>query len=74
MAAKSGALGGLVERYAAALYELADEAKSLDAVADDLSQLAELMRRDPDTKFKVAKRKMILAQNVMLPKVVNTFF
>jgi 3-phenylpropionate/cinnamic acid dioxygenase small subunit len=34
----------------------------------------DLLRRDPDTSFKIVKRKIILAQNVMLPKVVNTFF
>jgi 3-phenylpropionate/cinnamic acid dioxygenase small subunit len=34
----------------------------------------DLLRRDPETKFKIVKRKIILAQNVMLPKVVNTFF
>lgn len=32
------------------------------------------LRRDGDTGFKVARRKIILAQNVLLPKVVNTFF
>ena len=39
-----------------------------------LSRREALLRRDPETKFKVVKRKIILAQNVMLPKVVNTFF
>ena len=34
----------------------------------------DLLRRDPETGFKLVKRKIILAQNVMLPKVVNTFF
>lgn len=34
----------------------------------------DLLRRDSETKFKVVKRKIILAQNVMIPKVVNTFF
>src|SRR5207302_1862586 len=32
------------------------------------------LRRDPTTAFKVVKRKILLAQNVLLPKVVNTFF
>jgi len=32
------------------------------------------LRRDPMTAFKVVKRKILLAQNVLLPKVVNTFF
>ena len=34
----------------------------------------DLLRRDATTGFKIVKRKIILAQNVMLPKVVNTFF
>ena len=32
------------------------------------------LRRDPDTAFKIAKRDVILDQNVLLPKVINTFF
>ena len=32
------------------------------------------LRRDPETGFKVVKRTIILDQNVLLPKVVNTFF
>lgn len=32
------------------------------------------LRRDPVTTFKIVKRKIILAQNVLLPKVINTFF
>src|SRR6266699_1134307 len=32
------------------------------------------LRRDPVTTFKVVKRKILLAQNVLLPKVINTFF
>src|SRR6266498_3103619 len=32
------------------------------------------LRRDPETTFKVVKRKILLAQNVLLPKVINTFF
>jgi 3-phenylpropionate/cinnamic acid dioxygenase small subunit len=34
----------------------------------------DLLRRDAETGFKVVKRKILLAQNVLLPKVVNTFF
>ncbi len=32
------------------------------------------LRRDPATVFKVAQRKIILDQNILLPKVINTFF
>jgi 3-phenylpropionate/cinnamic acid dioxygenase small subunit len=47
-------------------------------LADEVNQFAgrryDLLRRDPDTVFKVVKRKIILAQNVLLPKAINTFF
>lgn len=39
MASEFSGLSGIAERYATALYELADEAKSLDAVAGDLRGL-----------------------------------
>jgi len=32
------------------------------------------LRRDSETGFKVVKREILLDQNVLLPKVVNTFF
>jgi 3-phenylpropionate/cinnamic acid dioxygenase small subunit len=32
------------------------------------------LRRDPAMIFKVAKRKIVLDQNILLPKVINTFF
>ena len=34
----------------------------------------DVLRRDAETGFKIVRRKIIIAQNVMLPKVVNTFF
>jgi F-type H+-transporting ATPase subunit delta len=39
---------GLAERYAAALYELADEGKALDKVADDLRALDKLIAGSAD--------------------------
>lgn len=39
MAARSSGLGGLAGRYAAALFELADEGRELDRVANDLVTL-----------------------------------
>ena len=45
-----------------------------DEVNQWVGRREDVLRRDPETKFKLAKRKIILAQNVMLPKVVNTFF
>jgi len=39
---------GLAGRYATALYELADEAKALDQVAEDLRSLARMIAESPD--------------------------
>jgi len=44
-----------------------------DEVNQWVGRREDLLRRDPDTSFKIVKRKIILAQNVMLPKVLNTF-
>ncbi len=48
MAGDERTLGGLAGRYASALYELADEAKALDAVADDLRAMRRLISDSPD--------------------------
>ncbi len=48
MAGDERTLGGLAGRYALALYELADEAKALDAVADDLRALRKLIAESAD--------------------------
>jgi 3-phenylpropionate/cinnamic acid dioxygenase small subunit len=45
-----------------------------DEVNTWVGRREDLLRRDSETGFKIVKRKIILAQNVMLPKVVNTFF
>ena len=45
-----------------------------DEVNHFVGRREDLLRRDPQTGFKIVRRKIILAQNVMLPKVVNTFF
>ena len=44
-----------------------------DEVNHFVGRREDLLRRDPDTGFKLVRRKIILAQNVMLPKVLNTF-
>lgn len=44
MAADASGLSGIAERYATALYELADEAKKLDAVAGDLGDLKAMIQ------------------------------
>lgn len=48
MAATKTVSATLAERYATALYELADEAKSLDAVADDLRSVRGLLAESED--------------------------
>jgi len=46
----SGLTSGIAERYATALYDLADEAKSLDAVAEDLRRLKGLIDGSNDLR------------------------
>jgi F-type H+-transporting ATPase subunit delta len=48
VAATSAGVSGLAERYAAALFELADESHALDAVADDLRQLRAMLAGSAD--------------------------
>ena len=48
MAAESTGVSGLAERYAAALFELADERHELDAVAGDLRELRAMLAASDD--------------------------
>ena len=48
MAAEAKGVSGLAERYALALFDLADERKALDAVASDLRILRGLLRDSTD--------------------------
>lgn len=48
MATSIGPASGLAERYAGALYELADEAKILDEVANDLQGIKQLFAESAD--------------------------
>lgn len=50
MASEATGVGGLAERYATALFDLADERKLLDAVADDLRSLRALVRESADLR------------------------
>jgi F-type H+-transporting ATPase subunit delta len=50
VATSTGPASGLAERYAGALYELADEAKTLDQVADDLRGVKALLADSDDFK------------------------
>jgi F-type H+-transporting ATPase subunit delta len=50
VASEATGAGGLAERYAVALFELADEAKALDQVAADLRGLKSVMAESPDLR------------------------
>ena len=50
MASTETGMSGLASRYAKALFELADEAKALDAVADDLRSLKALIAGSDDLR------------------------
>src|SRR6185437_13498420 len=48
LAAESTGISGLAERYAAALFELADERHALDEAAGDLRELRAMLQASPD--------------------------
>jgi F-type H+-transporting ATPase subunit delta len=48
LASETTAVSGLAERYAAALFDLADERRILDEVASDLRQLRAMVQASPD--------------------------
>jgi F-type H+-transporting ATPase subunit delta len=48
LASETTGVSGLAERYAAALFDLADERRTLDAVAGDLRQLREMLQASGD--------------------------
>lgn len=48
LASETTGVSGLAERYAAALFELADERRQLDAVAEDLRQLRRMLGESAD--------------------------
>jgi len=50
VAAEAKGVSGLAERYAAALFDLADERKALDAVAGDLQGLRAMLRDSADLR------------------------
>ena len=50
MASETSGVSGIAERYATALYDLADETKALDAVAEDLRRLKNLIDGSPDLR------------------------
>ena len=48
MASETTGVSGLAARYAAALFDLADERRILDEVASDLRQLRAMVQASPD--------------------------
>jgi F-type H+-transporting ATPase subunit delta len=48
LASETTGVSGLAERYAAALFELADERRQLDPVADELRQLRDMLNGSAD--------------------------
>jgi F-type H+-transporting ATPase subunit delta len=48
LASENAGASGLAERYAAALFDLADERHALDAVAGDLRELRAMLEASPD--------------------------
>jgi len=48
LAAESTGISGLAERYAAALFELADERNALDEVANDMRELRAMLQASAD--------------------------
>jgi F-type H+-transporting ATPase subunit delta len=50
VASNSSGASGLADRYAAALFDLADERKELDSIAGDLQSLREMLRESEDLR------------------------
>jgi F-type H+-transporting ATPase subunit delta len=83
LASKTTGVSGLAERYAAALFELADERRTLDEVAADLRQLREMLESSGDflrlirspvlSRGEQAKAIGVLAERAELSPLVRDF-
>jgi F-type H+-transporting ATPase subunit delta len=83
LAAESTGISGLAERYAAALFELADERHALDDVAGDLRELRAMLRDSGDllrlvrspvlSRADQGKAMAALAENAKLSKLTGDF-
>jgi F-type H+-transporting ATPase subunit delta len=83
LAAESTGISGLAERYAAALFELADERHELDAVADDLRELRAMLLASGDllrmvrspvlTRAEQGKAMAAIAADAELSKLTSDF-
>ena len=72
MAAQTSEQGGLATRYAAALFELADSKKALDAVAADLASLQKMIADSDDLRRLMnspvlARDEQVKAQGFVMP-------
>ena len=56
MASETTGVAGLAERYAAALFDLADERRILDEVAADLRELRGMLRESRDLRSAARSR------------------
>ena len=84
MASTSAGVSGLADRYATALFDLADERKALDQVAADLKQLRAMLAESPDlqrlmrspvlSRAEQAKAVDALAQKAGFSELTRNFF
>jgi F-type H+-transporting ATPase subunit delta len=83
LAAESTGISGLAERYAAALFELADERRELDAVAGDLRELRAMLAESGDllrlvrspvlTRAEQGKAMAAIASDAKLSQLTSDF-
>jgi F-type H+-transporting ATPase subunit delta len=83
LAAESTGISGLAERYAAALFELADERHELDAVAGDLRELRAMLAASGDllrlvrspvlSRAEQGKAMAVLVADAKLSKLTSDF-
>jgi F-type H+-transporting ATPase subunit delta len=83
LASETTGISNLAERYAAALFDLADEARALDAVAGDLRQLRAMLQASPDlarlvrspilSRAAQGQALAVLAERAELSKLVRDF-
>jgi F-type H+-transporting ATPase subunit delta len=83
LAAESTGISGLAERYAAALFELADERHALDAAANDLRELRAMLHASGDllrlvrspvlSRAEQGKAMAAVAENAKLSQLTTDF-
>jgi F-type H+-transporting ATPase subunit delta len=83
LASETTGVSGLAERYAAALFELADERRTLDGIAGDLRQLRAMLEASADflrlirspilSRGEQAKAIGVLAERAELSSLVRDF-